>query len=149
MSSIIQNFEKKMSPTLFDYFTSLFLIAYGLFFIIWFCLDNKALEYYLTIFNIIIFGILPIIIALPALFAQKIYINYEQKYIRIDTRVIPFSDITNFSYKNAFSNLRNPLAVIFTLNLKTGEQVKFSCYFKGSNIRVCEMLEKANLIQVK
>lgn len=149
MSNILQNFEKKMSPTLFDYFTSLFLIGYGLFFIIWFCLDNKANEYYLFIFNIIIFGLFPIIVALPVLFTQKSYINYEQKYIRIDTRIIPFSDITNFSYKNAFTSLRNPLAAIFVLNLKTGEQVKFSCYFKGSNIRVCEMLEKANLIQVK
>jgi len=143
---ISKNLENKLSPTLSDYFISFFLMMYGLFFIIWFCQDNVADKYYLTIFNIIIFGIFPLIVALPVLFTKKSYINYEQKYIRIDSRIIPFSDISTFSYKNAFTTLKNPLASIFVLNLVTGEQIKFSCYFKGSNFRVCDMLKKAELI---
>ena len=145
-SNILQNFETKMSPTIFDYFTSIFLMVFGLIFLVWLIININSYNYYLFIFNLIVFVILPIVFSIPVMFTQKIYINYEQKYIRIDTRIIPFSDIDNFNYKHSFTHLKNPLAVIFVLNLKTGEQVKFSCYFKGSDLRVCEMLKKAELI---
>ena len=146
---MINQFEKKLSPTLFDYFTSIFLMLFGLFFIIWFILNINSYEYYIFVFNLLIYCILPIIVSLPIIFAEKCYINYEHKYFRIDTKIIPFSDILNFDYKDSFTSLRNPLAAIFVLNLKTGEQAKFSCYFKGSNIRVRDMLKKANLTLVR
>ncbi len=87
--------------------------------------------------------------ALPVLFTKKCYINYEQKYLRVDARIIPFFEVLNFHYKHAFSSFSHPLACIFILTLKTGEKVEFYCYFKGSNIRVCDALKKAELLHIE
>lgn len=142
MKTIIRNSREKLFfPNgfwyLYTYGVAIFFLLLSLYFIYLFIDEffnaNYGLDYYVK-FLLLLF----IVFVTPTFHifhADKIYINKDERYFRINNRIIPFDDIDfvkyNYGYLKPFKY--SIFSTVFYFVLKNDEKIRFFTFFRGSD----------------
>ena len=151
MKTIIRNNREKLFfPNGFWYFytygIAIFFLLLSLYFIYLFIDEffhaDYGFDYHVKFFLLVLIAFL-----IPAFYvfkADKIYINKDERYFRINNRIIPFDDIDfvkyNYGYLKPFKY--SIFSTVFYFVLKNDEKIRFFTFFRGSDDIMKEKLEE-------